>query len=75
MMWTEDTIAGAILGCVGSFFVQGKLLDVAASLNSPFIGALLQWWPLVFIVTGLVVLLRRNSSERPGKSDPLGGGR
>lgn len=75
MTWTEDTIAGAILGCVASFFVQGKLLDVAASLNNQFLNAMLQWWPLVFIVTGLVVLLRRNSGEQRDKSDPLGGGR
>ena len=77
MIWTEDTIAGAILGCVGSFFVQAKLQTLAAKLNSPLVDGVLQWWPVLFIVAGLVLLLTRSSSQsrRKTTSGQVGGGK
>jgi len=75
MMWTEDTIAGAILGCVASFFVQDRLETLTAGINSPLLATLLHWWPLAFIAIGLTVLLSRNVMGKQNGSRKLGGGR
>ncbi len=60
-LWTEDTIAGAILGCVGCFFVQTQLQQLAARVNSPVLGAVMHWWPALLIVVGVAILLGRKS--------------
>src|SRR5260370_31318677 len=51
-LWTEDTIAGAILGCAGCFFVQAQLQTLAARVNSPVLSAVAHWWPALLIVAG-----------------------
>jgi hypothetical protein len=56
-VWTKDTIAGAILGCVACVFVQAQLQMLAARLNSPVLNAALPWWPALLIVAGLAILL------------------
>ena len=75
MVWTEDTIAGAILGCVASFFIQDRLETMTAGINSPLLAVMLHWWPLAFIAIGLVVLLSRNVMGGQGNSRKMGGGR
>jgi hypothetical protein len=75
MMWTEDTIAGAILGCVASFFVQERLETLTAGISSPLLAVVLHWWPLAFIAIGLMVLLRRSVVGKQNGSRELEGGR
>jgi len=77
-LWTEDTIAGAILGCVGCFFVQAQLQTLAARVNSLVLRAVAHWWPALLIVAGLVVLFSRKSggdSPRERASRSLEGGK
>ena len=76
--WTDDTIAGAILGCVGGLFLQSKLDVLIAKLNNPVLATSLKLWPLLFIVAGLVLLLGRSSggnSSRQTTIGQLGGGK
>jgi len=75
-LWTEDTIAGAILGCVGCFFVQAQLQTLAARVNSPVLSAVAHWWPALLIVAGLAILFSRKpggDSPRERASRSLGG--
>ncbi len=77
-LWTKDTIAGAILGCVVCVFVQAQLQSLAARLNSPVLNAALPWWPALLIVAGLVLLFSRRTgaySQKDRASRPLGGGK
>jgi ABC-type lipoprotein release transport system permease subunit len=72
-LWTKDTIAGVILGCVACIFVQTQLQTWADRLNSPAINAALRWWPALLVVAGAALLLRRKSgldSAREGASRP-----
>jgi Na+/proline symporter len=66
-LWTTDTIAGAILGCVACVFVQVQLQTLAARLNSPVLNAALPWWPAILIFVGLAILLARKSVVRPAR--------
>jgi hypothetical protein len=69
-------ILGAILGCIASFIVQPTLDGLAAKLNSPILHILLQWWPALFIVVGLIFLLGRHSdSQNETSSGEFGGGK
>jgi hypothetical protein len=70
-MWTTDTIAGAILGCVACIFVQVQLQTLAARLNSPLLNAALPWWPAVLIFVGLAILLGRKSWVRPAREEAV----
>jgi hypothetical protein len=60
-LWTKDTIAGVILGCVACLFVQSQLQTLAARLKSPVLNAALPWWPALLIVAGLALLFGRKS--------------
>jgi hypothetical protein len=73
-LWTKDTIAGVILGCVACLFVQAQLQAVAAKVNSPVLNEVLPWWPAVLIVAGLVLLFSRKAyAPKDGTSRQLGG--
>ena len=75
-LWTKDTIAGVILGCVACLFVQAQLQTLAARVNSPRLNELLPWWPAVLIVAGLVLLFSGKTRAYPpknGVSRSLGG--
>ena len=75
-LWTTDTIAGVILGCVACLFVQSQLQAVAARVNSPMLNEVLPWWPAVLIVAGLVLLFSRKAyAPKDGRSRQLGGGK
>jgi hypothetical protein len=76
--WTEDTIAGAILGCAGCFFVQAQLQTLAARLSSPVLGVAVHWWPALLIVAGVGLLFGRKSggdSPKERASRDAGGGK
>jgi len=66
-LWTTDTIAGAILGCVACIFVQAQLQTLTARLNSPLLNAALPWWPAILIVAGLAILLGRKVMVHPAR--------
>ena len=66
-VWTTDTIAGAILGCVACIFVQAQLQTVAVRLNSPLLNSALPWWPAILVVAGVIVLLRKRSMVHGAK--------
>lgn len=66
-VWTTDTIAGAILGCVACVFVQVQLQSLAAKLNSPVLNAALPWLPAFLILVGVAILLGRKSVIGPAK--------
>ena len=73
-LWTKDTIAGVILGCVACLFVQAQLQAVAAKVNSPVLNEVLPWWPAVLIVAGLVLMFSRKAyAPKDGTSRQLGG--
>jgi hypothetical protein len=74
-LWTKDTIAGVILGCVACLFVQAQLQTLAAKVNSPMLNEFLPWWPAVLIVAGLVLFSRKTRAYPPkdGVSRSLGG--
>ena len=55
--WKDDTIAAAALAATGTAAFQSKLDALAAQWNIPALSALVQWWPLLLIIGGLIVLL------------------
>jgi hypothetical protein len=62
--WTEDIIAAAILAATGgTALLLNKLDDLALSLNFPVLHELVQWWPALLILAGLILLLANQSSE------------
>jgi hypothetical protein len=66
-LWTKDTIAGVVLGCVACVFVQTQLQSVADRLHSSALNEVLPWWPAVLIVAGLVVLFSRRTEPHSPK--------
>ena len=55
--WKDDTIAAAALAATGTAAFQNKLDALAIQWNSPAMSALVEWWPLLLIIGGLVLLL------------------
>lgn len=55
--WKDDTIAAAALAATGTAAFQSKLDALATQWNIPALSALVQWWPLLLIIGGLIVLL------------------
>jgi len=55
--WKDDTIAAAVLAATGTAAFQGKLDALAIRRNSPAMSALVEWWPLLLIIGGLILLL------------------
>lgn len=66
-VWTTDTIAGAILGCVACIFVQVQVQTLAARLDRPWLNSALPWWPALLVVAGVIVLLRKRSMVHGAK--------
>jgi len=72
-LWTKDTIAGAVLGCVACVFVQAQLQTLAERFNTPAMNAILRWWPGLLVVAGVVLLSWKKTglhSAREGASRP-----
>jgi len=55
--WKDDTIAAAALAATGTAAFQSKLDALAFRWHSPALSALVEWWPLLLIIGGLIVLL------------------
>jgi hypothetical protein len=55
--WKDDTIAAAALAATGTAAFQSKLDALAIQWNSPALSALVEWWPLLLIIGGLILLL------------------
>ena len=55
--WTEDIIAAAILAASGgTTLLLTKLRAIALEQHLPFLHTLAQWWPLLLIVGGVILL-------------------
>jgi hypothetical protein len=68
--WTEDTIAAAALTCVGTALLQSRLDLIAVQLNSPVLGAVARSWPLLLILSGVVLLIVEKTGKRSGRNAP-----
>ncbi len=71
--WTEDTVAAATLAATGSAAFQSKLSALAIKWNMPALYALVQWWPMLLIIAGLILLLvhpRAEASQPHAASSP-----
>jgi hypothetical protein len=74
--WTHDTVAAAVLAGVGTASFQSKLDAWAASLNVPFVTAMVHGWPMLLILAGLILLLihpvaESSSDKRDRKSTEI----
>jgi len=71
--WKDDTIAAAALAATGTAVFQSKLDALATQWNIPALSALVQWWPLLLIIGGLIVLLLHPhmQSQQPSASAQL----
>ena len=55
--WTEDIIAAAILAASGgTTLLLTKLRAIALEQHLPLLHTLVQWWPLLLIVGGVILL-------------------
>jgi hypothetical protein len=61
--WTEDTVAAATLAATGSAAFQNRLDALATKWNIPALYALVQWWPMLLIIAGLILLLVHPRAE------------
>jgi len=69
--WTEDIIAAAILAASGgTTLLLTKVRAIALEQHLPFLHTLAQWWPLLLIVGG-VILLFTNQIETRNRSAAL----
>lgn len=60
----EDTVAAAILSSAGALLLFGQLDIVSSRLHLSVAGSWLQWWPVLFIVSGIALMV----SHRAGRS-------
>ena len=62
--WTEDTVAAAVLASAGTGLFQNRLDTIVGALNYPMLETLVQCWPVLLILSGLVLLVMKRSSEK-----------
>ena len=80
-LWNENLVLAMGLAFAGMAVLQGKLFAAAGRLNLEFLNALwawkgLEWWPVLLIVGGLVLWVRKaraNSSAKHAVSPRAGG--
>jgi len=53
----EATFAAAIVMAIGATLLESKLGAIVSRLHSFTLHAWVQWWPLLLIVAGVVLLL------------------
>lgn len=54
--WTEDIIAAAILAASGATtLLLTKLRAIALEQHLPLLHTLVQWWPMLLIVGGVIL--------------------
>jgi hypothetical protein len=62
--WNQDAVMAAGLAFAGLAVMQSKLFPVLAGLNEPLLSKLAVWWPLLLIVAGVAVWIKRKSEKR-----------
>lgn len=63
--WTEDIIAAAILAASGgTTLLLTKLRAIALEQHLPLLHTVVQWWPLLLIVGGVILLLTNQIETR-----------
>ena len=70
--WTEDIIAAAILAASGgTTLLLTKLRAIALEQHLPLLHTLMQWWPLLLIVGGVILLLTNQIEARVRHAAPV----
>ena len=63
--WTEDIIAAAILAASGgTTLLLAKLRTIALEQHLPLLHTLVQWWPLLLIAGGVILLFTSQVEAR-----------
>lgn len=70
-LWNQDLVLAVGLAIAGIGMLQGKLFP-AADLNFPVLDRVLHWrmlawWPLLLIVSGVVLWVRKVRAHSPAK--------
>jgi hypothetical protein len=53
---TEATFAAAIVAAIGATILESKLGTIVSRLHLSMLHVWVQWWPLLLIVAGVVLL-------------------
>ena len=61
--WTQDRIAVIVLVGAAIGGLQGKVAKFAMELNLPVLNAFVQWWPLLLIISGLILWLVEGNQD------------
>ena len=70
--WTEDIIAAAILAASGgTTLLLTKLRAIALEQHLPLLHTLVQWWPLLLIVGGVILLFTNQIETRTRDVAPV----
>ena len=73
--WTEDIIAAAILAASGgTTLLLTKLRAIALEQHLPLLHTLVQWWPLLLIVGGVILLFTSQVEARNRHAAPVTSG-
>ena len=63
--WTEDIIAAAILAASGgTTLLLTKLRAFALEQHLPLLHTVVQWWPLLLIIGGVILLFTNQIETR-----------
>ena len=63
--WTEDIIAAAILAASGgTTLLLTKLRAIALEQHLPLLHTIVQWWPLLLIIGGVILLFTNQVEAR-----------
>jgi hypothetical protein len=71
--WNQDLVLAVGLAIAGIGMLQGKLFPAAADLNFAFVERALQWkglewWPVLLIISGLVLWVRKTRATKPARA-------
>ena len=81
-LWNQDTVTAAGLAFAGMSVLQSKLYPALAAAGENSLAKLLdwkvlEWWPLLLIVGGVVLWLihvyQYRARTTPGSATPVGG--
>ena len=64
----QDIIAVAVLVGAATFLLQGKLETLALRLSPSLRQVLAQWWPLLLIVVGIILLFTHYRSGKRSRA-------
>jgi len=70
--WTEDIIAAAILAASGATTLMlTKLRAIALEQHLPLLHTVVQWWPLLLIIGGVILLFTNQIETRIRHASPV----